>query len=147
MPLEIRLLIVAAVVLLVVGAGFYWRLSTGRAKRINAGEQIDLGLLAAVKDGQPVTKFGKRVTFLQFSSEVCSQCVQTARVFRDLEANSDDILHIEVDITNRLDLARKFHILQTPTTLVLDHTGRVTSRIGGAAKAQTIKDEIGHFTI
>lgn len=147
MSLETRLLIVAAVVLLVVGAGFVWRVTTGRAKRINAGEQIDLRLLAAVKDGQPVTKFGKRVTFLQFSSEVCSQCVQTARVFRDLEANSDDILHIEVDITNRLDLARKFHILQTPTTLVLDHTGRVTSRIGGAAKAQTIKDEIGHFTI
>ena len=147
MPLETRLLIVAAVVLLVIGDGFYWRATTGRAKRVNAGEQIDLKLLGAVKNGEAVTKFGKRVTFLQFSSEVCSQCVQTARVFRDLEAHSDDILHIEVDITNRLDLARKFHILQTPTTLVLDHTGRVTSRIGGAAKAQTIQDEIGHFTI
>lgn len=147
MPIETRLLIFAAVVLLVIGAGFYWRATTGRAKRVNAGEQIDLNLLNATKNGEPVTKFGKRVTFLQFSSEVCSQCVQTARVFRELEANSDDILHIELDITNRLDLARKFHILQTPTTLVLDHTGRITSRIGGAAKAQTIQDEIGHFTI
>jgi thioredoxin-related protein len=78
---------------------------------------------------------------------MCSQCVQTARVFKELEANSDDILHIEVDITNRLDLARKFHIMQTPTTLVLDHAGRVTSRIGGVAKPETIQDEIGHFNI
>ena len=147
MPIETRLLIIAVVVLLAVGAGFYWRATTGRAKRVNAGELIDLALLAASKNGKPVTKFGKRVTFLQFSSEMCSQCVQTARLFRDLEAHSDDILHIEVDITNRLDLAKKFHILQTPTTLVLDHTGRVTSRIGGAAKAETIQDEIGHFTI
>jgi len=87
------------------------------------------------------------MTFLQFSTEFCSQCVQTARVYKDLERHSDGILHIEVDITNRLDLAKEFNILQTPTTLVLDAAGRVTSRIGGATKAQTIKDEIGHFTI
>jgi thioredoxin-related protein len=147
MPIETRLLLVAIVVALAIGSGLYWRNTTGRAKRINAGDQIDLELLGATKNGASVSEFGKRVTFLQFSSEMCSQCVQTARVFRDLEAHSDDILHIEVDITNRLDLARKFHILQTPTTLVLDHTGRVTSRIGGAAKAETIRDEIGHFTI
>lgn len=147
MSLELRLILVAAVVLIAIAAGLIWKATTGRAKRISAGEQIDLKEIAAVKNGVPVTSFGKRVTFLQFSSETCSQCVQTARVFRDLELHSDDILHIEVDITNRLELARKFHILQTPTTLVLDHTGRVTSRIGGAAKASTIQDEIGHFTI
>lgn len=147
MPIETRLAILAAIVAAVVAAGFIWRARTGRAKRVNSGEQIDLTLLAATKNGQAVTKFGKRVTFLQFSSEMCSQCAQTARVFKDLEANSDDILHIEVDITNRLELARKFHIMQTPTTLVLDHTGRVTSRIGGVAKPQTIQDEIGHFNI
>jgi thioredoxin-related protein len=58
-----------------------------------------------------------------------------------------EILHIEVDITNRVDLANKFNILQTPTTLVLDARGRVTSRIGGAVKQQTIQDEIGSFEI
>lgn len=147
MPLETRILIVAAVVLLAIGLGFLWRITTGRAKRVKAGEIVDLSLLGATKDGQPVTKFGKRVTFLQFSSEFCSQCVQTARVLREFESHSNDILHIEVDITNRLDLAKKFHILQTPTTLVLDHAGRITSRIGGAAQSQTIQDEIGHFTI
>ena len=147
MSLELRLILVAAVVLIAIGAGFYWKVTTGRAKRINSGEQIDLKLLGATKNGEAISKFGKRVTFLQFSSEMCSQCIQTARLFRDLESQSDDILHIEVDITNRLELARKFHIMQTPTTLVLDHTGRVTSRIGGVAKPQTIQDEIGHFNI
>ena len=146
-PFETRIAIIAALVLTVLVAGLLWRIRTGRAKRVKAGEQVDLQLLGAIKNGQPVSSFGKRVTFLQFSSEMCSQCAQTARVFKELESNSDDILHIEVDITNRLDLARKFQILQTPTTLVLDHTGRVTSRIGGVAKPQTIQDEIGHFTI
>ena len=147
MPIETRIAIVAVFVTAVVALGFIWRARTGRARRVNSAEQVDLALLGATKNGQPVTGFAKRVTFLQFSSEMCSQCVQTARVFKELEANSDDILHIEVDITNRLDLARKFHIMQTPTTLVLDHTGRVTSRIGGVAKPETIQDEIGHFNI
>ena len=144
---EIRIILVAAVVLAALVAGLVWRSRTGRSKKVSGGQQIDLAELGATKNGQPITAFGERLTFLQFSSEFCSQCVQTARVYKDLEQQSEGILHIEVDITNRLDLAKKYNILQTPTTLVLDASGRVTSRIGGTGKEQTIKDEIGHFNI
>ena len=147
MPLETRIALVVAVILAVLALGLFWKLRTGRSKRVTNGQQIDLAKLGAVKNGKPVLAFGERMTFLQFSTEFCSQCVQTARVYKDLEQHSDGILHIEVDITNRLDVAKEFNILQTPTTLVLDAAGRVTSRIGGATKAQTIKDDIGHFTI
>ena len=144
---EIRIILIAAVVLAALVAGLVWRSRTGRSKKVSNGQQIDLAQLGASKNGQPITAFGERLTFLQFSSEFCSQCVQTARVYKDLEQHSEGILHIEVDITNRIDLAKKYNILQTPTTLVLDASGRVTSRIGGTAKEQTIKDEIGHFNI
>lgn len=147
MPIETRIALVVAVILLAVAAGLFWRSKTGRSKKVADGQRINLAKLGATKYGKPVLAFGDRMTFLQFSTEFCSQCVQTARVYRELEEHSDGILHIEVDITNRLDLAKEFNILQTPTTLVLDATGRVTSRISGATKAQTIKDEIGHFTI
>ena len=139
--------LVLALIAVATAAGLIWKARTGTAKKVNSGLVIDLKEIAAVKDGLPVTEFGERVTFLQFSSEFCSQCAQTARLFQDLEAQHDDILHIEVDITNRLDLANKFNILQTPTTLVLDKNGVITSRIGGAAKPQTIQDEIGSFHI
>ena len=147
MPIETRIALVVAVILVVLALGLFWKLRTGRSKRVTNGQQIDLAKLGAVKNGKPVLAFGERMTFLQFSTEFCSQCVQTARVYKELEQHSDGILHIEVDITNRLDVAKEFNILQTPTTLVLDAAGRVTSRIGGATQAQTIKDEIGHFTI
>ena len=147
MSVETRLIILAALVLLVVGAGIYWRLTTGRAKRVADGTQIDLARLGATKNGKPVTEFGKRITFLQFSTEVCSQCRQTARLLGEFEAQNPDVLHVEFDLTHRLDVAKKFNILQTPTTLVLDSRGKVTSRIGGAAKNQTIQDEIGNFQI
>jgi thiol-disulfide isomerase/thioredoxin len=139
--------IVLVLVAIATAAGLIWKARTGTAKKVAAGEVIDLKEIGAVKDGKPVTEFGERVTFLQFSSEFCSQCAQTARLFHELEAHHDDILHIEVDITNRMDLANKFNILQTPTTLVLDKNGVVTSRIGGAAKPQTIQEELGSFHI
>lgn len=147
MPNEYRLAILVGLIALAGVLGAVWRLRTGRAKAIDRGEIVDLARLGAVKDGKPVTAFGKRVTFVQFSSETCSTCKQTARLFRELEATADDVLHIEVDITNRLDLAKKFHILQTPTTLVLDHSGRITSRIGGAPKQATIDQQLGSFDI
>lgn len=143
----LQISLVLALVALATVVGLIWKSRTGRAKAVKSGEVIDLAEIAAIKDGRAVTEFGERVTFLQFSSEVCSQCAQTARLFHELEAQHDDILHIEVDITNRLDLAKKFNILQTPTTLVLDKNGVVTSRIGGAAKPQTIQDELGSFHI
>ncbi|MEO0067244.1 MAG: hypothetical protein RJB63_369 [Actinomycetota bacterium] len=146
-----NLFIQAGIVLVLVAvatvAGLLWKARTGTAKKISSGEVINLAEIRAVKNGKPVTEFGERVTFLQFSSEFCSQCAQTARLFHELETQHSDILHIEVDITDRLDLANKFNILQTPTTLVLDKNGVVTSRIGGAAKPQTIQDELGSFHI
>jgi len=147
MSFEMRLALVLGLVALASAAGLIWRARTGRVKRVRGGEQIILSEIAATKDGLPVTRFGQKVTFLQFSSEFCSACRQTAKLYSELEQVHPEILHIEVDITNRTDLANKFNILQTPTTLVLDSRGRVTSRIGGAVKAQTIQDEIGSFEI
>ena len=144
---DLRLALIIGLVALAAVAGIIWRARTGKAKKISGGEQIDLTEIGAIKDGKPVTQFGSRVTFLQFSSEFCTACRQTARLYRELELVHPDVLHIEVDITNRTDLANKFNILQTPTTLVLDSRGRVTSRIGGAVKQQTIQDELGTFEI
>jgi len=147
MPIDLSLIVILALVALATLFGFIWQASTGRSKRIKDGRQIDLAEIGATKNGLPITKFGEHTTFLQFSSEMCATCKQTAKLFEGLEKTSHGILHMEIDITHRLDLAEKFGILQTPTTLVLDSHGIVKSRIGGAPKPSTIEEEIGHFVI
>lgn len=42
------------------------------------------------------------------------------------------VTHIDVDLTHRADLANHFNVLQTPTVLILDGEGHITTRIGGA---------------
>lgn len=130
MPNEYRLALIVGLVALAGVFGAVWRLRNGRIKAVAAGTKVDLSDFG-------ITKLDRRVTFLQFSSETCSACKQTARVFQELQATSDDTGHIEFDITNRLDLAKKYKILQTPTTLVLDSDGRVLSRIAGAPRPNT----------
>jgi thiol-disulfide isomerase/thioredoxin len=147
MPFDQNLIVIIALLIVATVGGLVWRATTGRAKRIKDGLQIDLKEIGATKDGKPVTTFGEHTTFLQFSSETCATCKQTAKLFEELEKTSHGVLHIEVDLTHRLDLADKFGILQTPTTLVLDSKGVVKSRIGGAPKPSTIEEEIGHFVI
>ena len=147
MPVETRLLALATLVAVAALAGLWWRATTGRARRFVAGQQVNLGELEAFKNGQLVKAFGSKMTFLQFSGEFCTQCPPTARVLGELEAKTPGALHIEVDITNRLDLAKKFNILQTPTTLVLDKNGIVKSRISGAPKTTTLESELGTFAI
>ena len=147
MPFDQNLIVIIALLIVATVGGLVWRATTGRAKRIKGGLQIDLKEIGATKNGKPVTEFGEHTTFLQFSSETCATCKQTAKLFEELEKTSHGVLHIEVDLTHRLDLADKFGILQTPTTLVLDSKGVVKSRIGGAPKPSTIEEEIGHFII
>jgi thiol-disulfide isomerase/thioredoxin len=109
---------------------------------IRSGEIVDLGKLKATKAGKPVTSFGKAATLLQFSTEVCNACVQTARLYKQLETTSSGLKHIEVDITDRMELAAHFGVMQTPTTLILDKHGKVRARIGGAPKPNVINEEL-----
>lgn len=147
MSLELRLALIAALIGMASLAGIYWKSQTGRAKLVKSGELVDLAKLQATKGGKPVSKFGRKATLLQFSTEVCSQCKQTARFLSEVEKLHQDLLHIEVDVTNRLDLAAHFKVLQTPTTLVLDASGRVKARIGGAPKPATVKAELAKLEI
>ncbi len=147
MPLETRIALIAALVIFALLAGVFWKLRTGRAKLVRSGELVDLGKLKAQKNGKPVTSFGKKATLLQFSTEVCSVCKQTAQIFSELEKKHVDLLHLEVDVTNRLDLAAHFSVMQTPTTLILDKSGKVVSRIGGGPRPNVITEELNKLEI
>ncbi|MET3468083.1 thioredoxin-like negative regulator of GroEL [Microbacterium sp. 1262] len=55
---------------------------------------------------------------------------------------TDDVVHLDIDVTDRPDIARRFQIAQTPTTLVLDGRGVVRTRFGGAPRRDVVHLEI-----
>ena len=128
-----------AVVVLVLGGlllastalGLAWRATTGRVRRARP-ETVAI-------DG---VTLGSRATLLQFSTEVCAPCRATARVLGDLAERTDDVSHVDLDVTHRPELAARFHVLQTPTTLILDANGTVRARIGGGVRRDLVAAEL-----
>ena len=81
---------------------------------------------------------GDRATLLQFSSAFCQPCRATKVILADVAAKVDGVEHIEIDAEAHLDLVREIGILRTPTTLVLDGTGRITARASGVPRREQV---------
>ena len=130
MNLLVGVVAVLGAIAIATALGLIWRARTGRARTAVAGAgERELAQVAAAHG-----RLGGRATLLQFSTAFCSPCRATARVLEDLAAHRDGIAHVEIDLTDRVDLARRLNILQTPTTFVLDPAGRSRARIGGAPR-------------
>lgn len=129
------LALVAALVAGATALGFVWRSRQGRIRKTTGADAVTI-------DGVDLGS----VTLLQFSSEFCAPCRATARVLDDL-AQEHGIAHVELDVAERPELAARFGILQTPTTLVLDDTGRIRARIGGAVRREQLSAELTRLTV
>lgn len=131
-----------ALIAIALLAGVLFKLFSGRGREISSAEAIDLVKLKAVKMGVPVKEFGKKATLLQFSTEYCSICPSVSRLLSQLEYRNGGLLHLEVDITDRLDLAAHFQVSQTPTVFILDPQGQIKFRVSGAPKPGVIQQEL-----
>ena len=125
------ILVVLGLVAFATALGLLWKSQQGRVRR--TASTIDL------PDG---VTLGGRATLLQFSTEVCSPCRATHTVLDSLARETDDVTHVDFDLTHRPDVAARFNILQTPTTLILDRDGVVRARIGGAARRDSVLAEL-----
>lgn len=96
--------------------------------------------LTADRIGGPL---GSRATLLQFSSAFCAPCRTTRVVLADVAAAVDGVAHVEVDAESHLDLVRQLGIMRTPTTLILDGTGRIAARASGVPRKPQVIAAIG----
>ncbi|MBO3083155.1 thioredoxin family protein [Cellulomonas fengjieae] len=131
-----RVLLVLAVLAVATALGLWWRARNGRYTAVDAAllgsapaDRADDTRLTPAELGAPL---GARATFVQFSSEVCAPCRRTHAVLATLAAENADLSHVEMDVVQHLDLVRRFGIMRTPTTLLLDARGVVVGRMSGA---------------
>lgn len=86
---------------------------------------------------------GDQATLVQFSSAFCAPCRATRVILDDVAAAVPGVVHVEVDTESHLDLADRFDIRRTPTTLLLDRTGRVVHRAVGAPRKTDVLGALG----
>lgn len=129
----------AGLVALSTVIGLAWRRSQGRISRTDGRTVIMAADLPGVK------RFARGATLLQFSTEVCAPCRATHVVLEDVASQRQGVSHVDLDLTHRPDLASRFHIMQTPTTLIVDRRGVVRARIGGAPRREALDLELDHI--
>ncbi len=89
---------------------------------------------------------GGRATFVQFSSAVCAACPQVHRVLDAVASANAGVTHVEVSAEERPDLVRRLGIMRTPTVLLLDRAGTITSRTTGAIRPEQALAALGPRT-
>jgi len=125
----------AALLAMTVGVGIFVKWSQGRPRRAILHEVIEPSRLGA-------PPLGERATLLQFSTDMCARCPAVHRTLSDVADSSEGVVHLDIDLTHRPDIAKHFNVLQTPTTLILDRNGVVQTRFGGAARRDVVELEL-----
>ncbi|MGW5672415.1 TlpA family protein disulfide reductase [Micromonospora sp. NPDC003776] len=125
-PSVTGVVVVLAVLALASVVGWWWRRRDGRIRAVAThGDDREAAALAAV--GVPAGA----VTLVQFSAPVCAPCRATRRVLEGVRADLAGVHLVEVDVEQRLDVARALDVWRTPTVLVVDAAGRVVRRVAG----------------
>ena len=132
---------IAILALLIVALGLGIALQRRRAKVRNVA---DGDLVDAVELG--ATALGDVGTVVQFSTEYCARCPGTQRLLSELVQDRDGVTFLHVDVTHNPHLARKYHLLQTPTVHFVDATGRPRTRVSGAVTRPALVQEINALT-
>jgi len=131
----------ATTALLITGGVLILAVVVGLALRARDGRRRDGGALRVRAEDVP-DGLGPGAVLVQFSTEMCARCPQVRRLLRAIADSRDDVRHVDVDLTHRGDLAARYHVLQTPTTFLVDTTGAVLSRWGGVPDRRQIEDAI-----
>ncbi|GAA2563442.1 thioredoxin family protein [Pseudonocardia hydrocarbonoxydans] len=119
----IGLLVLVAALLLATAAGLLLRRRDGRIRR---GAATGGWALAGAAPGAE-----DRVLLLQLSSPVCTPCRRTAELIDDLRARRPGVVHAEIDVAQRPDVARTLGVLRTPTVVAFDRAGAELLRLSG----------------
>jgi hypothetical protein len=148
-------LITLVVVLAVASAaGFAMRRRQGRFRPtesestpVPGTEAADSGTPASSEGGLSAADLGAplgaQATLVQFSTEVCAYCGPTRKLLSEVAGERDGVAFVEIDAAERMDLTRRLHVLATPTVLVLDAIGGITSRASGPVRKADLVTAIG----
>lgn len=120
----IRVLIVVAILAIASVAALWWQRRQGVVHEVERAGALSSATLGVQR--------GFHATFVQFSTPMCAKCPPTATLLSRIAGEDPRVVHVEIDAAERLDLAREFEVMRTPTILILDGDGVVVSRISGA---------------
>ena len=117
---------VGVVALLAVSSLTYvwWQRRQGLVRAVDTANALTPADLGAPR--------GQRGTVVVFSTPMCAKCPGTKAMLATLLKDYEGVTQVEIDAAERLDIARRFSVMRTPTVLVLNANGVAVARMDGA---------------
>lgn len=76
---------------------------------------------------------------LHFTATWCGPCAAVRRVVDEVCAELPAVAHVEIDMDDDPEAAKRLSVLSLPTTIVFDADGRPKFRISGVPKAADLR--------
>ena len=129
---DILFRIAVSIGIIAAGVGFYWL----NNRRI-------LGHAPTNSLGSSITNSGKPV-ILYFTTPGCVPCktIQKPALGQVQAALGEKLQVVEVDTTERPDLAQRWGVLSVPTTFVIDSRGQARHVNHGVARAEKLLKQL-----
>lgn len=94
------------------------------------------GLPAEVRDA--LTDEAADVTLVQLSTTFCAPCRHTRALLTHVAERTDGLRHVDLDVTDKPDIARDLGVLRTPTTIAYARSGAELLRVSGVPKREEL---------
>ena len=135
--------LLVATAVLVVAVGVALRRRSGRVRQAAAGttQPLPPAVLAEL-DRAGALPGDDGVTLLQLSTTFCAQCRQASVLLSDVARRTPGLRHVELDLTERPELAAALRVRSTPTTLAVGAGGRELLRLVGVPRRDTLLDAL-----
>ena len=133
--------IVIVVVIAVLGLGYIVgkliSLSSGMVRAADAAASVDTSGLG-LSTVEP--------TILHFTATWCGPCAAVRRVVDQVVAEEADqgntVAHVEIDMDDNPEAARRLSVLSLPTTIIFDAGGHPRYRTTGVPKAADLRSAL-----
>lgn len=131
------LTLVIVIVIAVLGIGYL------------VGKMITLrsGMLRAAAEASDIDTSGLGLsttgpTILHFTATWCGPCTAVRRVVDQVCADLPAVAHLEIDMDQNPEAARRLSVLSLPTTIIFDSDGRPRYRSTGVPKAADLRSAL-----
>ena len=129
--------LVIVIVIAVLGIGYLvgkmMTLRSGMIKAAAAAADIDTSGLGLSDTGP---------TVLHFTAAWCGPCSAVRRVVDQVCAELPAVAHVEIDMDDNPEAARRLSVLSLPTTIIFDAAGRPRYRSTGVPKAADLRSAL-----
>ncbi|ANE79211.1 thiol reductase thioredoxin [Mycobacterium adipatum] len=129
--------LVIVIVIAVLGIGYLvgkmMTLRSGMIKAAAAAADIDTSGLGLSDTGP---------TVLHFTATWCGPCAAVRRVVDQVCAELPAVAHVEIDMDDNPEAARRLSVLSLPTTIIFDAAGRPRYRSTGVPKAADLRSAL-----